>query len=305
MKKATILLLILIYSSYCQAQKETIELNLIKGETYRQNMVADMSIGQSAGGQEITIKMQISGKTAYKVLNIIDTVYDIEVRYESLAMKMDMPGGGMTIDSEKENTDDVISKVLAGMKKHPFQIKISKSGKVIEVKNIEYLFSAFNEFPDLPAAQKEQIKKQLSDSYGEKSFKNNLEISLSIFPSKPVSKGEHWVVKGKLESGMSAEMETTYELKEITSDYYLLTSIAKITSSNDNVFVERNGMQIKSDLNGTTAAEIKIDKKTGWIIYSKTNQQFNGTSTIKANDAIPDGMTLPIKMNNVITISNQ
>jgi hypothetical protein len=305
MKKITTLILILIYSSYCQAQKETITLNLIKGETYRQNMLAEMSIEQSAGGQEVTIKMQISGKTAYKVLNVIDTIYDIEVRYEGLAMKMDMPGGGMTMDSEKENTDDVVSKLLAVMKKHPFQIKISKSGKVMEVKNVENLFNAFNDFPELPAVQKEQIKKQLSESYGEKSFKNNLEISLSIFPTKPVHTGDRWTVKGKFETGSSAEMETTYELKEIASDYYLLTSAAKITTLPNDIYKERNGMQIKSELNGTTTAEIKINKKTGWIIYSKTNQKISGTSTIKGNDAIPGGMTLPIKMSNVITISGQ
>lgn len=305
MKKILALLIIITYSIHCQAQKEQIELNLIKGETYRQNMVADMSMMQKAGGQEIAIKMQISGKTAYKVLNVIDTIYDIEVKYESLAMKMDMPSGGMIIDSEKESPDNVFSKVLVAMKKHPFQIKISKSGKVMEVKNIENLFNAFNDFPELPAAQKDQIKKQLSDSYGEKSFKNNLEMSLSIFPAKRVSKGEHWTVKSKFESGSSAEMETTYELKEITSDYYLLTSLAKISTSNNTTYVEKNGMQMKSDLNGSSDAEIKIDKKTGWIISSKTNQQVNGTITIKENDAIPGGMTLPMKMNNIITISGQ
>lgn len=305
MKKILVLLIIIMYSIHCQAQKEQIELNLIKGETYMQNMIANMSIEQNAGGQEVAIKMQISGKTTYKVLNVIDSIYDIEVKYESLAMKMDMPGGGMTMDSEKENPENVFSKVLTAMKKYPFQIKISKSGKVIEVKNIENLFSVFNDFPELPTAQKEQLKKQLSESYGEKSFKNNLEMSLSIFPAKPVSKGEQWTVKGKFESVSSAEMETTYELKEIASDYYLLTSVAKITTSNKDIYVDINGMQMKTDRNGSSSAELKIDKKTGWIISSKTNQQISGSTTIKGNDAIPGGMTLPMKMNSIITISGQ
>lgn len=340
MKKIILLLLVLIYTSYCQAQKsknstsamtrlmlaslpinhnlftdqvsknkvspnEIIELNLIKGETYRQNTLAEMSVEQSVGGEGITIKMQISGKTAYKVLDVIDSIYDIEVRYESLGMKMDMPGGGLTINSENLNTNDVFSKVLGTMKNHSFQIKISKTGKVIEVRNIEGLFNGINEFPELPAAQKEQIKKQLADSYGEKSFKNNLEIGLSIFPKKPVSLGEFWTIKGKFESGSTAEMETTYELKEIASDYYFLTSKAKITTLNKDVYADRNGMQIKSDLNGTATAEIKIDKKTGWIIYSKMNQNISGTTTIKGNEMMPDGMTLPLKMNNVITINEK
>ncbi|MBP8067677.1 MAG: hypothetical protein KAY27_03860, partial [Pedobacter sp.] len=139
----------------------------------------------------------------------------------------------------------------------------------------------------------------------EESFKNNLGMSLSIFPAKPVGKGDRWTIKGKFESTSSAEMETTYELKEIASDYYLLTSAAKITASNKDIYVDINGMQMKTDRNGSSSAELKIDKKTGWIISSKTNQQISGTTTIKGNDMIPDGMILPMKMNNIITISAQ
>jgi hypothetical protein len=124
MKKILTIIIITIYSSYCQAQKERIELNLVKGETYRQHIIADMDMVQSLGGQDMNIKMGVSGKMAYKVLAVLDSAYEIEVKYESLGMKMDMPNGAMSIDSEKENSDDVFSKVLAAMKKNPFNITI-------------------------------------------------------------------------------------------------------------------------------------------------------------------------------------
>lgn len=149
---------------------------------------------------------------------------------------MNLPTGAITIDSEKENSDDVFSKVLAAMKKNPFGISISKNGKIIAIKNIENLFNTFNEFPQLAQAQKEQLKKQLSESYGEKAFKSNLATSLSIFPGKHVSKGEHRTVKGKLESGVQDEMETVYELKEIGYDYYLLGGASKITTANSGIY---------------------------------------------------------------------
>lgn len=141
------------------------------------------------------------------------------------------------------------------MKKNHFGITISKYGKILAVKNIENIFNAFNKLPQLAQAQKEQFKKQLSESYGEKTFKSNLEMSLSMFPRKPVSKGERWTVKGKLESGMLAELETVYELKEIGSDYYQLTGTSKITTANNETYTERNGMLVKSNLNGTMTAK--------------------------------------------------
>ena len=64
-------------------------------------------------------------------------------------------------------------------------------------------------------------------------------------------------------------------------------------------------MQVRSNLNGTVTADIKINKTTGWVISSKTNQQINGTTYIKESEQLPNGITMPLKMTNVITMTGQ
>lgn len=101
MKKILGFVFLLLLVTSCEAKKERLELNLTKGETYTQQMASSMSILQTINGQEVKTNMSVHGKMTYKVIDIQNSVYEIEVRYESLALKMSMPGGTMEFSSEK------------------------------------------------------------------------------------------------------------------------------------------------------------------------------------------------------------
>jgi hypothetical protein len=304
MKKTLIIAVALLFSIYCKAQKEKIQLNLVKGETYSQRMNSDLSITQDLEGQSIVIKMNVFGKMSYKVTNIIDTIYDMEVKYESLGMKMDMQGNTISYSSENTTSSDQINKIMRLMTTKSFIIRMSKKGKIVEVKNIGNLFDVFNGFTGITDAQKQELKAMMAESYGETTFKGNVEMSSAIFPSTPVAKGESWKTKTKIQSKMSMDIENTFTLKEITDSYYILTSSAKLTPDPKADFVVSNGIEMKYNLTGTMTGEIKIDKKTGWTISGSYDQNLNGITTIKASEKIPGGMELPMKMTNKMSIAN-
>jgi uncharacterized protein YajQ (UPF0234 family) len=303
MKNALTIAFTLLISIGCFAQKEKVELNLTKGQTYVQRMVTDMTIGQTVAEQQLDIKMTMNAKITYRVINVMDSVYDLEVKYENLSMKMGMPTGEMNFDSEKKDANDMMSAMLSSMKNNPFNLKMTKSGHVIDVKNIENLFN-FDKFPELTQAQKDQFKTQLSESYGEKTFKSNMESSMAIFPKGKVGKGDKWTVNGKLESGMSADIVTVYELKEIMPDYFVISGQSSINTLSKE-YIQKSGMDMRYDLKGTMTAEIKIDKKTGWIIESKMNQDISGITEIKDNERMPGGMRIPMKLVNKITVTDK
>jgi hypothetical protein len=128
-----------------------------------------MSIVQTINGQQVNMNMSISGKMTYKVSDIQNSIYDIEVRYESLSMRMTLPNGVMEFSSEKNDEKDIFSSLLGIMKNKPFFVKMTKAGKINEVKNVEALFSnMFEKFPQLTEVQKQQIQSQLMQAYGEK-----------------------------------------------------------------------------------------------------------------------------------------
>lgn len=305
MKKILNFLLVLLLVS-CQAQKEKFELNLVKGEMYTQKMISSTSVIQTINGQLFNMNMSINGKTTYKVTGIQDSVYDMEVRFENLSMKMTLPNRIMEFNSDKKNDMDIVSTILGTMINKPFSIKMTKTGKVNKVEDIDMLFSnAFASFPQLTDDQKQQIKSQIMQAYGEKAFQGNLEMSTAVFPGIPVSKGDKWVVKTKLEAGMAANLETTYELKEIEDDYCVLSGVSKIETVDKDAYIQANGMPIKYDMSGTMSSKVKINRKTGWVIESKVNQTIRGTNQIKDNPKMPGGMIIPMTMRNEMTITEK
>jgi hypothetical protein len=304
MKNLSILTLFVTIFTFGFAQKEKLEFNLTKGQVYNQNMDCNLSIAQKVKDQSIDIDMKIKGNITYKVTDIKNN-FNIDVQYNSLSMTMNMPNGPVEFSSSKKGEDDIMSNVFKALTKKPFVIIMSKEGKVVEVKNIDKAFDEIlDSFSQLSRQQKKQIKDQLAQSFGEKSFKNNLEMSSAIFPANPVEKGEKWIINSKLESGMSADIETTYELAEVNETSYVITGVSVIKSiSNKDYQMSSNGMEMKYDLKGDMTSRIKIHKNSGWTIESTIEQNIEGTTFIKPSEQIPDGMEIPMKMTNEMKLS--
>ena len=297
MKNFFTLISALFIITTCQAQKQTLSLNLTTGETYTHRINSIMNNTQNVNGMDMSMKMNLESVINYKVLNSTPAFYEIEVRYADLKMKMEMPNMTQEFDSKKNETKDILSKMMNALQKNHLTMKITKSGEIIEVKNTENFLSAIDEFTDVSSEQRAQMKELISKSYGEKTLRENMKTSLINFPAQAIAIGENWIIKYTIENGIaSVGIETAYELKEITPDYILITGISKIESLNKDKYTEQSGMEMRSDMNGTISATYKINKNTGWIIEGKADQKLKGNSYIKENEALPDGMTLPIEI---------
>jgi hypothetical protein len=306
MKKILTLIFAIVLCATCQAQEEKLGLNLSKGEIYYHNLISNASITQIVNMRQINMNTTINGKMAFKVIDVQNSIFDMEVRYESLSMKMSLPNGTFEFSSDKNDEGDIFSSVLGAMKNKPFLVKMTKAGKVTEVKNIEALFSnAFVKLPQLTEAQKQQVLTQVAQAYGEKAFKGNLEMVTAIFPDSKVTTGDKWVIKTQLESGMSANMETSYELKEINDSYCLIKGDSKINTADKDAIIQSNGMPLKFDLTGTMSSDIKISRNTGWISESKISQVITGNSQIKDNPNLPGGLIIPMTIKNEMIITDK
>ena len=166
----------------------------------------------------------------------------------------------------------------------------------MDVQGVEELWeNAINQFGELPEMQKQQIKSQLINTYGNQALKGNMEMITRVFPDNAVNTGDEWAVKTNLEGPMHASVDTKYQLAEISSDHVLINGHSVIDSSDEERYVEMGGMQMRYDIKGTITSEIKIDKTTGWIIEAKISQTMAGDSHIKGNPQMPDGMTIPME----------
>ena len=306
MKKLLNFIILLIIITNCQAQQTNLSLKLKKGNVYKQITNSKMIITQDFGGQKMNMEMLLEGGMSYLVKKIYQGKYVMEVKYDSLSMSMQLPQGKMKFSSEDKNEQNIFSSLLTEMKKIPFEITMTKTGKVIDVKNIDSMFdSMFKKFSDIPENQLAQIKTQLMNAYGEKAFRGNIEMITAIYPNYPVRKEESWQINTKLESGMSGNINSTYSLTEKASDYYIIVGESNITTEDKDAYVQVNGMPTKYDLKGKMISNIKVDKNTGWIIEAKINQTIEGNVFIKNNPEMEEGMKIPMTINNQMIYSNK
>lgn len=306
MKKSFLVVALLITAFASWSQRVDLKLNLEVGKTYVQATNSYSTIEQTISGQKMTIKMGLKGTVEYVVKVANAERYEMDVTYKSLTMSMQMPQGSMEFSSEKEGEQDILSKILSAMKGKPFQVTMLRNGKVIGAKNIETIFdAAIEKLPQLSETQMKQIKEQILKAYGADAFKGNIEMVTAIFPDKSVALSDSWTVNTKLSAGMAANMSTVYQLAAMTSDYMLIKGDSKITTENKDAYMESNGMKMRYDMTGTMISEIKIDPKTGWILEAKIDQVLQGNAHIKENDQLPNGMTIPMLMNNDMLITNR
>ncbi len=306
MRTIFILIFTSIIFTACQSQSADLSLRLEKGKEYKQLTNSEISINQEINGQQLNMNMTISGTMTFLVKDITDSGYDMDAQYKKLSMSMQMPQGTMEFSSEKNNANDIFSTILGAIIDKSFEVKMSKTGKIIEIKNVEALWeTAINQFEQLPEVQKEQIKAQIAKAYGSEALKGNIEMVTAIYPENPVNKGDKWTVNTKLESGMSAKVTTDYEFADQTADFALIKGNSTIKTADKDAYIETNGMPMKYDLTGTMSSEIKVDKNSGWIIEAKIKQEISGDTYIKENPQIPNGMKIPMVMKNEIVITNK
>lgn len=306
MKTIYILLFMFLIVSTGHAKKIQLTLKLEQGKEYRQVSDSKVAINQEINGQKMNIVVQVKGSMTYLVKAVNDQDYDLEVKYDSLSMIMQLPQTTMMFSSEKNDEQDIVSQILGALKNQSFDLKLSHTGKVIEVKNIELLFeSIFSKFPQTSESQVAPMKNQIKSLYGKDAFKGNIQMVTAIFPEGPVAIGDTWTVDTKVESGMSANVSTTYTLKDNQKDYVLIDGDSKFESANKDAYSETNGIPIRYDLSGTIKSELKIDPRTGWIIEAKLNQDVQGNTYIRESSQMPNGMKIPMTLSSETVVTNQ
>lgn len=287
---------IFIYFS-CYSQTQKIELKLIKGQSYTQKTVANTVIKQKLNDQEVNVNLAITGKMKYLVTDYASGIYSIDVSYENLSMKMVHPGGTIIFDSEKNDTTDMMSSILGQMKNKAFQIKMTKTGKVTEVKNVEAVYKGmFERFPQLTAEQREEMRSKIMQSYGDKALKGNLEMLSAVFPDRAVAKGDTWKVKTQLEGVMNATLDGTYKLDEVTPTEFVISGTSLFATTNNDTNTGASLVPFKYDMTGTMNSVLRIDKKTGLLIGGKINQSVKGSMSVKSSEKMPEGMTIPMEI---------
>lgn len=296
--------LCIVFFLACNAQKVDLSLRLEPGKTYHQRYQGTSQISQQIEGRELNMTTGIDGTMDFLVKGRTGQDYQMEVSYTTLTLSVHTPQGNVSFSSEKPDSTDMLSTVFKSMLGRPFQVTMNTKGKVLSAKGLDNLWQAvLDSRTDLDASKKAQLMDQLMKSFGEKAFIGNIELATAFFPDHAVSKNDKWEIRTKLESLMSGESVSQYQLTRVEGETVLIKGESKLETEDKEASAPVNGMPIKYNLKGEGHSEIKIDKKSGWIIESKTEQSVKGVAQIKENPRVPDGMIIPMSIHTSATIT--
>ena len=304
MKKITSCLAVfLLVTAISQAQQK-LQLNLKKGRSYKQVTYNDASITQNIMGQDLKITLGVQSTMTFLVVNANRNDYDMEVSFDNMNLSMGSLQGNLEFDSENPADDDAYSQIMSGVVGESFHIKMSRSGKVLEISGIEAIWEAAFADQNISGSEKAQIMTQLNQTYGSDAIKGNIEMVTAIFPEDKVSQGDRWTSEVEVNSGAKAIATNTYVYKGTQDGLHQIAGSGTITTSKEGTVINTNGMELTMNLNGTIESEISVNAASGWIVKARINQKIDGTADIAGNAQMPDGFSIPMKIRNEMTITN-
>lgn len=281
-----------------------LRLNLEEGKSYTQNTQSNASIVQNLMGQEIKIDVGLKGQMTFTVDKANQDNYEMTVRFDNLMMSMGSLQGKTEFDSENPKEGDAYSQILSNVIGKPFNITMSKTGEIVDIKNMDQVWESAFADQNISATEKAQILSQLNQTYGAKAMKGNIEMVTAIFPESKVNLGDTWTNSVRLASGMEGELKTEYTYEGTENGLNKISGKGAIETLDKDAYLNVNGLDLKFDMTGSMNSEIKVDQSSGWIVEATINQTIDGTASMKGNEQMPNGLTIPMKINTEMNVSN-
>lgn len=282
-----LLLIVLASLTLGVAAQKPLTLNLKKGSDYQRKNTIDMKITQDFNGMSMEIAMNTAFDASYKVVDVKDSLFQMNVTYDRIKMAITAPGTNVELSSDKNN--DPGSSMLSQMVGKSFGATISKTGLVKKVDADSLINSVAK-----AVGNNEVMASQIKNSFGEASLKNDLENSFSFITTKKIAKGSKWSVTTNVKMSTSLSAITNYEVIEETKDNFIIKFNSEMSSPENSPAVNNNGMEMKYNLNGTTEGTMTINKASGWIVSSTSDIALKGVVEIQPNAQIPSPMSVPI-----------
>ena len=223
----------------------------------------------------------------------------MEMWYEELQI---MSSDGRTTNlhsSSSQDENDEFSSMLRAMINKVVHLKISKQGKILEIRNMDLIFDNMSGL-----SGGEQMKELFASSFGEKALEDKFTINTILVPDRQLGLGDHWEDDFTIDNnGIPFIIKTEYTLKEITDKFYRISGESEVASTDMNDYVEILNIYAKFDLKGKMTSDLWIDKLSGWTANAMISQDLQGEAMLSEASKWVGGLTLPINITNDISLS--
>ena len=247
---STLLLLGVMTSVFAQ-EKYDLRLNLEKGQTFTYQVTANNPMTISMMGQQMEIKQSQTITYTYKVLDVKDGNYLMEVNIDRGQMSSSSMGQEMNVDTDSEAKDEITTQMRKMLNQKVTQwvdAKLKPLGEP-EGENVD-----------------DQIKKAVL----------SMAMVPAFFPAEPIAQGESFTVNSPLFTGedASTKYEGVVTLVAVSDTDYTFRANGKTTATVEGLVIEGNGID-----------NIVLDRKTGMIKNTFGTVALKGSGNVQGTQA--------------------
>ena len=300
MKKFTVLtiLLTLLVNLDVTAQYD-LSLDLEVGKTYTLTQESTSTTSQMINGMPQDTEIAMSIITNYTVTGMNGENFLIDVVPTKMSTSQSSAMGMMKMDSEGDASNPM-NKLMKNLVNKTMKMELSPKGDVIMFNSNNYV-AGMMEGINLPEMAKAQLEAQMATEYDDASLKDSYLGYFNIYPGESVDKGATWTTDFTADVVMPISTEATNTLSEIDDNSFTITSMANMSTGGEKD-TQLMGMAAKGNLNGTAQTTYVLDRKTGWIISMKGEQDLDGDITLPASDQMPQEMKIKMKVKNITEV---
>lgn len=283
--------------------KYNLKLNLAKGKTYFLKVLTDQRITQTVMDQKTTGKEKIGVTYSYTgESNDPNGDMLIKVVYHAFMQEIESAQGKMSYNSANPaDKDNPFAKLYSSLLNKGFKMKITPSGKVLQLSGVDELLKGLVNSMDLPPqADKKQVEQMVKMQFGDNSIKEMMENLMQVYPDNPVAIGDSWSRTFTLTKGFPAILENVWTLKEVKNGRAIVSQLTKIKGMN--LPEQKDGPPApKYKISGEQSGTFEIDMASGWVQKSLLNQKISGKIEVAKSAQVKQAMTIPISMESTIT----
>ena len=247
---STLLLLGVMTSVFAQ-EKYDLRLNLKKGQTFTYQVTANNPMTISMMGQQMEMKQAQTITYTYKVLDVKDGNYLMEINVDRMQASSSSMGQEMNVDTDSEAKDEMTNQLR----------------KIVNQKVTQWVDAKLK-----PLGEPEG---EAVDDFVKKGVLTMAMVP-AFFPAEPIAQGESFAVNSPLFSGEDAN--TKYEgvvtLIAVSDTDYTFRANGKTTANFEGLVIEGNGID-----------NIVLDRKTGMIKNTFGTVALKGSGNVQGTQA--------------------
>ena len=247
---STLLLLGVMTSVFAQ-EKYDLRLNLKKGQTFTYQVTANNPMTISMMGQQMEMKQTQTITYTYKVQDVKDGNYLMEINIDRIQVSTSSMGQEMNLDTDSDAKDEGTSQLR----------------KIVNQKVTQWVDAKLKPLGE-PEGENvdDQVKKGIL----------SMAMVPAFFPAEPIAQGESFTVNSPLFSGedASTKYEGVVTLVAVSDTDYTFRANGKTTADFEGLVIEGNGID-----------NIVLDRKTGMIKNTFGTVALKGSGNVQGTQA--------------------